>query len=459
MTITVKKINPPIKDNSKEPIILSDKTFEERKDKVLNIMKKYSFSSLIVYADKEHGSNFEYLTGFIPRFEEALQILNQDGTSFLILGNENANKVEFARIKSRGIKCPLFSLPNQPNNLSKNLTDYLNLASIDDSKKIGLVDWKLLSTEFTDFHSKFAVPTFIVDSIKEIIGTKPIYNATSLYIHPQEGVRTTNNAEEILHYEYGASLASDAVLEGIENLVECKTELEIGNFLNKDGQYPSVVTISSFGDRFLGANLYPMKKELQTGDKVALTVGYKGGLTSRSGYAVFDRNTLEDTAPGYFKEVVEPYFVAYKEWLNSLKIGVSGAEFYEKFEMIYPKKKFGWSLCPGHLVADEEWLSSPFYEDSTDLIKSGNIFQIDFIPSQTGFNGISAESTVAVASTKLQEEIQKNHPSLWNRIVHRRHYIKESLGLELSSELLPLCSTLAHYTPFMLNKECGIFYK
>lgn len=34
-------------------------------------MKEESFDVLIVYGDLEHGSNFEYLTGFLPRFEEA----------------------------------------------------------------------------------------------------------------------------------------------------------------------------------------------------------------------------------------------------------------------------------------------------------------------------------------------------------------------------------------------------
>ena len=78
MTIQFKQILAPAKDNSGKPIILSDATFAKRKDKVLQLMRKYDFSSLVIYADKEHGSNFEYLTGFIPRFEEAIQVINQD---------------------------------------------------------------------------------------------------------------------------------------------------------------------------------------------------------------------------------------------------------------------------------------------------------------------------------------------------------------------------------------------
>lgn len=53
------------------PVPLSDTTIQARKEKLLAGMRAEGFDALIVYADKEHGSNFEYLTGFIPRFEEA----------------------------------------------------------------------------------------------------------------------------------------------------------------------------------------------------------------------------------------------------------------------------------------------------------------------------------------------------------------------------------------------------
>ena len=106
MKVTYKKIQAPQPDNDRKPVILSDATYEERLAKVLKNMEDFGLSSLVIYADKEHGSNFEYLTGFIPRFEEALQIINKDGSSFLLLGNENYNKTKFARVKSSGKKVP-----------------------------------------------------------------------------------------------------------------------------------------------------------------------------------------------------------------------------------------------------------------------------------------------------------------------------------------------------------------
>ena len=426
------------------------------KEKVLNLMREANISSLVIYADKEHGGNFEYLTGFIPRFEEGLQILNQDGSSTLVLGNENYNKVKFSRVESEGIHCPLFSLSNQPMGDFRPLVHYLREVNIDTSQKVGVVGWKLLSNDYNDFHHNFDIPAFIVDALIEVVGEEKLVNATQIYMHPGKGARATNNANEIARYEYGASLASDAVLSALNALEEGVKEIEIGNLLNRDGQYQTVVTISAFGERFINANLYPTNRKLKKGDKVSLTVAYKGGLSSRSGYAVSNLEELEQVDPGYFEEVVVPYYKAYNWWLQNIEIGIKGGDFYDRFAEYYPQSKYGWELCPGHLTADEEWLSSPFYKGSDAIVQSGNIFQVDFIPIQKGHHGVSAESTIALADAALIQEIQTEYPDLWNRIETRRAYLKEHLNIDLKPEVLPLASTLGYYRPFFLNKEIAL---
>ena len=94
--------------------MLTDETMESRYHKVMKRMKEESFDVLIVYGDLEHGSNFEYLTGFLPRFEEALLVMHKDGSNYMIMGNENLNKVSSSRIKATPLHAPHFSLPNQP---------------------------------------------------------------------------------------------------------------------------------------------------------------------------------------------------------------------------------------------------------------------------------------------------------------------------------------------------------
>ena len=456
MKVTYKKIQAPQPDNDRKPVILSDATYEERLAKVLKNMEDFGLSSLVIYADKEHGSNFEYLTGFIPRFEEALQIINKDGTSILLLGNENYNKTKFARVKSYGVKVPLFSLPNQPMGDFKPFGDYLEEVQIDDSEKIGFVDWKLLSPEFTDKDLISALPHFVIEAFAQRFGRENLVNATHLYMDPGYGVRVTNSADELARYEYGASLASDALLAAYDGLAEGVNELEIGNLLNRDGQYQSVVTIAAFGDRFVNANIYPRSRNLDKGDKVSLTVGYKGGLSSRAGYAVEDIEELEKVDPGYLEDVVIPYFKAYVYWLENVRIGKLGGEFYDDFSKFYPQETYGWQLNPGHLTADEEWLSSPFYKGSDRKVQSGMIFQVDFIPSQEGHQGVSAESTVAIADEALRREIEEKYPEMWARIKKRRLYMKEKLNIDLDPSLLPLASTLAYLRPFMLDKDTAL---
>jgi hypothetical protein len=303
---------------------------------------------------------------------------------------------------------------------------------------------------------QYDMPEYVVNGIKNIINENKLLNATKLFIGPKDGARITNNANEIAHYEYGSSLASDAVLDAMNHLEIGIKEVEIGEKLTKQGQYNNVVTISAFGDRFIGGNLYPLNNRLKNGDKVALTTSYRGGLSSRTGYAVNNFQELEEIEQGYFEEVVVPYYKAYNFWLSNIKIGVDAQQFYNDFEEFYPQEKYGWELSPGHLTANEEWLSSPFYNNSSATVRSGMIFQVDFIPGQLPHHGVSAESTVALADQKLRDNIKIEYPKLWQRIENRKKYMLEELNIDLSEEILPMTSTVGYYRPFMLNKEYSL---
>src|SRR5699024_12503613 len=98
-------------------------------------------------------------------------------------------------------------------------------------------------------------------------------------------------------------------------------------------------------------------------------------------------------------------------------------------------------------------MSSPFYENSNAKVQSGMIFQVDFIPIQPPHQGVSAESTVAVADECLCDEIKNEYPDLWNRIIKRKRYMQTELNIELSLERLPLTSTVRYYSAYMLSKE------
>ena len=64
--IVLTTVPEPKKDCS-SPILLTDETIEERKQKILTRMHKLYLDKLVIYGDVEHGSNFVYLVGFLYR--------------------------------------------------------------------------------------------------------------------------------------------------------------------------------------------------------------------------------------------------------------------------------------------------------------------------------------------------------------------------------------------------------
>ncbi|MFC4620424.1 M24 family metallopeptidase [Camelliibacillus cellulosilyticus] len=455
----LREIDVPAPDCSGIPIFIDDETIQYRMEKVLEEMKLVGLDALLVYADVEHSGNFEYLVGFIPRFEEALLVLHSNGNAFLILGNENYNKAQYSRIPAKGIHCPYFSLPNQPMEPHHTFSSVLLEAGIREAMKLGLVGWKHFTSKVEDNRGLYDIPFFIVDAVREIVGDRGyISNRTDIFIAGNRGVRRINNANEIAHYEFGASLASDCILRTMNKLEVGVSEIQLGNELNAFGQRNNVVTIASTGKRFEKGNLYPTFKKVVQGDAISLTVGYKGGLSSRAGYAVRDSSDLPESKKHYVEDLAAPYYTAIVAWLENIRIGMSGGEMYHLINGVLPREVYHWNLCPGHLTADEEWLSSPIYEYSDELIKSGMIFQTDIIPRVAGYDGVSAESTIAMANDVLKQEISEKYPELWTRIIKRKKYIKDILGIKLSEDVLPLCSTVAYLRPYLLNKKLAFYY-
>ena len=375
--------HPKIEENI-YPVFLSDETMKARKDAILNRMKENDLDSIVVWADLEHGNNFEYLVGFLPRFEEALLVLHKDGTAEIVLGNENLNKASKSRIPVTPVHMPHFSLPNQPMKTDKSVSEILEQCNLSQDKKVGLVGWKNFTSKHDENSELFDLPAFIVEALKKNLPDTKFINATFIFIG-ENGARCTNNANEFAHYEFGAALASNCILKAMDKLDVNVSEMEVADELDVGGQTHSVVTIMATGARFEKANMYPTNKKIKLADPLSITTGFKGGLQSRGGYAVHDESELPENLKGYLDAVAKPYFNAVVHWLENIHIGMKGRELYDSIENVLPKEKYGWTLNPGHLCADEEWLSSPVYPESEEVLKSGMLFQIDIIPSVSGF--------------------------------------------------------------------------
>lgn len=442
---------PNIEENI-YPVFLSDETMKARKDAILNRMKENDLDSIVVWADLEHGNNFEYLVGFLPRFEEALLVLHKDGTAEIVLGNENLNKASKSRIPVTPVHMPHFSLPNQPMKTDKSVSEILKQCNLSQDKKIGLVGWKNFTSKYDENSELFDLPSFVVEALKKNLPNTKFVNATFIFIG-ENGARCTNNANEFAHYEFGAALVGNCMLKAMDKLDVGVSEMKVADELDAGGQTHSVVTIMATGARFEKANMYPTNKKIKLADPLSITTGFKGGLQSRGGYAVHDENELPENLKGYLDAVAKPYFNAVVHWLENIHIGMKGRELYDSIENVLPKEKYGWTLNPGHLCADEEWLSSPVYPESEEVLKSGMLFQIDIIPSVSGFGGISCESGVMIADKELRDSIASEYPGIWDRIVKRQEYMKNELGIQISDEILPTSMATAYCKPWLLNKE------
>ena len=450
--IQLQTTTPPRKFTDVPPVFLTDETMLARKDKVLAGMKAQGFDALVIYADKEHGGNFEYLTGFVPRFEEGLLVLDKTGAATVILGNENLKMAQHSRIPVTLKHCPYFSLPNQPMDNETSLETLFNETGLNTHARIGLVGWKMFTATAADNTALFDLPYFIVEAIKNST-TAQLANAAHLFIRGDNGARVTNNENEIAHYEYGANLASNCILNAMNAVEPGVRETELGALLAAEGQYQTVVTIAATGQRFEKANFYPTYKKLERGQPLSMTTAFKGGLSSRTGFVIADENELPENQKDYLDRVAKPYFAAVASWLENIRIGMPGGELYQLIETVLDKKQYGWHLNPGHLSADEEWMSSPVYPHSGETLKSGMIMQIDIIPSVPGYSGVSAEESVALADEALQRKIQATYPALWERITTRRAYIRNVLKINLADEVIPLSNAVAYLRPFLLAKD------
>ena len=70
--------------------VLPDALYATRAERARARAAERGYDRLVVYADREHSANLGHLTGFDPRFEEAVLILSavRDEDPLILVGNE-----------------------------------------------------------------------------------------------------------------------------------------------------------------------------------------------------------------------------------------------------------------------------------------------------------------------------------------------------------------------------------
>ena len=163
---------------------------------------------------------------------------------------------------------------------------------------------------------------------------------------------------------------------------------------------------------------------------------------------------LPDGIADYVERLVAPYFEAIAAWYGTLRVGATGGDAYAAAMARLSDPFFGIFLNPGHLIGLDEWIDSPFRAGSTVELRSGMAFQVDVIPATgTDYFTTNIEDGIALADATLRAELAAAHPDAWARIQARRRFMRESLGIELHEDVLPLSNLAAHLPPFLLRPD------
>ena len=318
------------------------------------------------------------------------------------------------------------------------------------AKPLGIAGWKYFDDfeiEVPDTSLPAYIPLWIVDAAEQVSETTPL-DVTHVLMNPVNGLRSIVSSDEIARAEWGASRASAAVLRVVTNARPGQTELEAMTAMSYAGEPQSCHPILASSDSFLNGLRSPSARVLQDGDAITCGIGYWGGLSCRAGLL---QATPDDT---FTQETVIPYFRAIATWWGTIGLEVTGGEIYNRVIDAIGAAPFQPMLNPGHLTSSDEWLHSPIFAGSTDLLQSGMILQCDIIPTPLPpGRTLNCEDTVALADVTLRNEIASRHPDLWRRITARRTFMIESLGIPIAEEVLPLSVAPAWLPPYWLATD------
>ncbi len=405
------------------------------------------YDRLVVYADREHSANLAYLTGFDPRFEEAILVLGPGGDPAILVGNECHGLAGAAPLPMRRILFQDLSLPGQPRDRSRPLAAILADEGIRAGTRVGTIGWKTYARR-----ESIELPSFLVDELRELTGPGgAVENATGLLIDAADGLRVRNEVEQLAWFEYAGSVTSQGVRDLIGSLRPGVTEREAARSLGWDGTPLSCHLMLSAGPRASLGLVSPGDRPIERGDPFTVAFGIWGGLTCRAGFVVEDAAELPAAIRDYVERLVAPYFAAVVEWYGALRVGQRGGALQEIVDRHLGDPFFGIFLNPGHQIHLDEWVNSPVGPGSGTQLRSGMALQADIIPATgTAYFTTNIEDGLALADEALREEFAARYPEAWRRIEARRAFMADALGLRLHPDVLPFSNIPGHLSPFLL---------
>jgi Xaa-Pro aminopeptidase len=436
-----------------EPV-LSKEIYAARLQSALGRARKAGYEVLVVYADREHSANMAYLTGYDPRFEEALVILRARKTPALLVGNEGWGYAAASPVELRRILYQSFSLVSQPRDAIRPLEDILREEGIGPGSRVGVAGWKYFTPEETPHpEGRLEIPSYIVEILRSLTGDAArVENANAIFMNPADGLRVTHEVDQLAAFEYASCETSTAVRNVLFGLRPGMTEYEAVRLMRLSGMPLSCHLMFSSGPRASLGLPSPSSRRIERGDRLVTAVGVWGALNCRAGFVVDHVQQLPAEARDYVEELVAPYFSAIVAWYEALRIGATGGELYEAIRQNQARSFLGVKLNPGHHIHLDEWVSSPVGAGSKTELRSGMALQVDVIPEAPDpYFTTNIEDGVALADADLRRRFAEAHPEAWRRIQSRREFMQEQLGISLRPEVLPLSNIPSYLQPFLLR--------
>jgi hypothetical protein len=409
---------------------------------------------VIVYADREHSANMAYLTGFDPRFEEALLVLAPGREPLIITGPENQGYAKVSSIPCSISLYPPFGLLGQDRRSAKSLADVLTGAGVQEGNVIGMIGWKFFGPNETATPDTWLdAPAYIVDTLRKLTGAKGrVLNATRILMDASTGLRAVNEIDQLAQFEFSACHASEAVKRVIFGLRPGINEFEASQLLQPVGLPLSCHAMLMSGERTRLGLASPSSKRLQIGEAFTLAFGLCGGLTCRSGFLVRGPEELPEGIRDYVERLAIPYFACAAEWYETIGLGVRGGDIDAMVRRHLGDPFFGLILNPGHLIHIDEWMNTPVYPASTEVFQSGQAVQIDIIPATgSAYGSINIEDGIAILDAEGRAAFRDKYSEAWGRIEARLGFMADTLGIRPKPEVLPLSNLAGYLPPFLLS--------
>ena len=434
-----------------EPLLPAS-IYAERLERLRTAMDERGYDHLVVWADREHSANLAYLTGFDPRFEEAVLVVGPSGRpgaarrQRVLRHWPRPRRCRCAASASRTSACPASHATRRRRSPRSSATR----ASAPGSR-VGVVGWKTYASRDDDRGA--GVPRRRAAPGDRAVGL--VENATDLLIDAADGLRVINEVEQLAAFEWAACQTSNGVRRLLAGLQPGMTEREAVRLLEWNGAPLSCHLMLTAGPRARFGLLSPGDRPIERGDPFTIAFGIWGALNCRAGFVVEDAvGAARRRSPTTSSGSSRPYFAAVAEWYEALHVGQVGGALQAIVDRHLGDPFFGISLNPGHQLHLDEWVNSPVFPGSTIELRSGMALQCDIIPATgTPYFTTNIEDGVALADESLRAAFAAAYPEAWARIQARRAFMIEPLGIDLHPDVLPFSNLAAHLPPFLLRPD------